>query len=123
MTNTIRLRLVSVFSAIVMMVSALVLVLPSTAEAATYTTISVSFGDWRCSSTGGGKVVAVQMGSQYGSAPYTPGRTIKIKAKLHASNNLTGVVWCKKWWQWWSTPVYNIHQGVWPYYSGQRFYV
>jgi|JI10StandDraft_1071094.scaffolds.fasta_scaffold83564_6 hypothetical protein len=92
------------------------------AEAAT-ATISVTFGDWRCSSVGGGSVVAVQMGSEYGSVPRSSGRTITIGARLNAANHLTGVVWCKPWWRPWSKPVYNIYQGVWPTYNGQHFNV
>lgn len=94
------------------------------ATAAT-TTISVTFGDWRCASMGGGTVVAVQMGSQYGSAPKTAGRTIRIGAKTNASNNLTGVIWCKKPWYKLGivVPVYNINQGLWVSRVGQQFNV
>lgn len=94
------------------------------ASAAT-TTISVTFGDWRCSASGGGSVVAVQMGSQYGSVPKTVGRTINIRAQLNASNNLTGVIWCKRPWYRGgiTTPVYNIHQGLWVSQYNQRFNV
>lgn len=92
---------------------------------AAYGNIYVTFGDWRCQATGGGTVVAVQMGSQYGSSPYTAGRTIRIGARTGTSNNLTGVIWCKR--PWWTfrgtTPVYNISQGLWVSYVGQRFNV
>lgn len=86
-------------------------------------TISVTFGNWRCSATGGGNVVAVQMGSQYGSVPKAAGNTIKIKAKTQAKNNLTGAVWCKKWNSIVARPVYNIHQGIWVEKAGQHFNV
>jgi hypothetical protein len=88
-------------------------------------TIVVSFADWRCNATGGGSVVAVQMGSQYGSVPYTKGRTITIGAKRNASNNLTGTLWCKRPWfkGGMTTPVYNINQGLWVENYGQRFNV
>ncbi|WNG81164.1 hypothetical protein C6A86_023695 [Mycobacterium sp. ITM-2016-00316] len=88
-------------------------------------TITVSFADWRCNATGGGSVVAVQMGSQYGSVPKSNGRTIKIRAKLRASNNLTGVIWCKRPWYrgGMTTPVYNINQGLWVDRNGQHFNV
>jgi hypothetical protein len=87
--------------------------------------ISVTFGDWRCAATGGGSVVAVQMGSQYGYAPATRGRTISIGARVGAANHLTGVIWCKRPWYrgGFTTPVYNISQGVWVSYNGQRFNV
>lgn len=88
-------------------------------------TITVSFGDWRCSATGGGSVTAVQMGSQYGSVPMTNGRTITIGAKARVPNNLTGAVWCKRPWYRLgvTTPVYNINQGLWVDRYGQNFNV
>lgn len=94
------------------------------ASAAT-TTITVTFGDWRCSATGGGTVAAVQMGSQYGSVPRTSGRTIRIAARTNAASNLTGVIWCKRPWYRGgiTTPVYNISQGLWVAVAGQNFNV
>lgn len=91
--------------------------------AAATVTINVTFGDWRCSATGGGTVTSVQMGSQYGSSPRTSGRTIRIAAKTNASNNLTGVVWCKRPWYRGgiTTPVYNVNQGLWVTRNGQSF--
>lgn len=86
-------------------------------------TITVKFGDWRCSPAGGGKVVAVQMGSQYGSVPKQAGDTIRIQAKVKAANNLTGVIWCKPWWRPVAVPVYNIHQGLWVERANQHFNV
>jgi hypothetical protein len=88
-------------------------------------TITVSFADWRCNATGGGAVTAVQMGSQYGSVPMTKGRTITIGAKVRTSNNLTGVIWCKRPWfrGGMTSPVYNISQGLWVERYGQRFNV
>jgi len=94
----------------------------SPAEAAPGT-ITVSFGDWRCRTTGGGSVAAVQMGSQYGSVPMTTGRSITIGAKARAANNLTGTIWCKRPWYraGMTTPVYNISQGLWVDHYGQNF--
>jgi hypothetical protein len=65
------------------------------------------------------------MGSEYGSAPYTRGRTINIGARVNAGNHLTGTIWCKRPWYRLGvvTPVYNISQGVWVSYSGQHFNV
>lgn len=92
---------------------------------AAYGAIYVSFGDWRCAATGGGTVAAVQMGSQYGSAPYTSGRRITINARTGTANNLTGVIWCKRPWYTFrgTTPVYNISQGLWVDRVGQSFNV
>jgi len=114
--------LASSAAAMALLGSSVIAAQPATAAT---TTISVSFGDWRCASSGGGKVVAVQMGSQYGSVPKTLGRTIKIKAKVNASNNLTGVIWCKRPWYKGgvTSPVYNIHQGLWVSKNGQNFNV
>lgn len=91
--------------------------------AAATTTITVTFSNWRCNATGGGKIVAVQMGSQYGSVPKTKGKTIKIKAKTNAKNSLTGAVWCKRPWHKGGivTPVYNIKQGLWVSKPNQKF--
>ncbi|MFT4218226.1 MAG: hypothetical protein QM619_13725 [Micropruina sp.] len=110
--------------AVLLATGAAALATATPAEAA-YGRITVSFGDWRCAATGGGSVVAVQMGSQYGSAPYTRGRQISINARTGTTNNLTGVIWCKRpWWRFGvTTPVYNIHQGLWVSYVGQRFNV
>ncbi|MDH6284910.1 hypothetical protein [Prescottella agglutinans] len=90
---------------------------------AAMSTITVTFADWRCNAIGGGKVVAVQMGSQYGSVPKAAGNTIRINAKVNASNNLTGAVWCKSWWRPVAVPVYNIHQGLWVERADQHFNV
>lgn len=101
------------------------LAIPAQPATAATGTVSVSFGDWRCGAVGGGKVVAVQMGSQYGSVPKTLGRTIKIRAKTGTSNNLTGVIWCKTPWYKGAltVPVYNIKQGLWVTRIGQHFNV
>ncbi|MFT3970083.1 MAG: hypothetical protein QM695_07340 [Micropruina sp.] len=111
-------------AALVLATGAATLGAATPAEAATGR-ITVSFGDWRCAATGGGSVVAVQMGSQYGSVPYTRGRQIAITARTNTANNLTGVIWCKR--PWWrlgvTTPVYNIHQGLWVSRVGQHFNV
>lgn len=112
-------------SAAVGTVLALAAVIPATPANAAGATISVTFGDWRCSATGGGSVVAVQMGSEYGSAPYTKGNTVSLGARVGAGNHLTGVIWCKRPWHRFGvvTPVYNISQGVWVSYNGQHFNV
>lgn len=109
-------------AAIALVAASLLGAQPATAAA---TTISVTFGDWRCASSGGGTVVAVQMGSQYGSAPRTAGRTIYIRANTNASNNLTGVIWCKRPWYRLGivSPVYHISQGLWVSRPGQHFNV
>lgn len=99
--------------------------IPAQPAAAAYGTISVSFGDWRCAATGGGKVVGVQMGSQYGSVPRVSGRTIRIQARTGVKNSLTGVLWCKRPWYrgGLTTPVYHVHQGLWVSRVGQHFNV
>ncbi|MBY6368669.1 hypothetical protein [Rhodococcoides corynebacterioides] len=99
-----------------------IIVAPSTAQAA-LPTVTVKFGDWRCSQMGGGKVVAVQMGSQYGSVPKAVGNTIRINAKVGTANNLTGAIWCKSWWRPVAIPVYNISQRIWVSAPNQHFNV
>ena len=96
----------------------------SAAPASALPTVSLTFGDWRCAASGGGSVVAVQVATSAGSAPYVRGRTARLTA-LYGRNCVTGAIWCNR--PFWppyfgrATPVYNLNQGIWVAYDGRSF--